>query len=78
LLKIIDKLAESIPCIEFIDLQHGSAISICDEEISLRDLKILTKGESWYNSLGYKSPIYEDEKNTMNELEIQQWMNYLP
>jgi len=38
------------------------ASSITDYDISLANLKILTKGESWYNSKGYKSSNFENEK----------------
>jgi len=67
LLTLIDKLAESIPRVKYIELQDGSAITICGEEISLRNLKILTNGESWYNSLGYKSEHHEENKQYNND-----------
>lgn len=37
-----------------ISLYDSSSIWICDQEVDLAYLKILTKGESRYNSLGYK------------------------
>ena len=40
----------------------GSTVYVCGISIGLAGLKILSKGESWYNSLGYKSNYYEDEK----------------
>ena len=67
LLTLIDKLAESIPHVKYIELRDGSAIIICGEEISLRNLKILTNGESWYNSLGYKSEHHEENKQYNND-----------
>ena len=39
LVKLIDKLAESIPRVKYIELQDDSTISMCDEDISLRNLK---------------------------------------
>lgn len=66
LIKKIDKLAEKIPKIKYIELRDGSNIKINNIEIDLAFLKILTKGESWYNSLGYVSNEYNEEK-TENE-----------
>jgi len=56
-LKIVEKLAKSIPNINYISLDDSSDISISSSEIdiNLAVLKILTKGESWYNSHGYVS-----------------------
>jgi hypothetical protein len=56
-LKIVENLAKKIPNINYISLADLSDISISSSEINidLTVLKILTKGESWYNSLGYVS-----------------------
>lgn len=59
LLKKIDDLAALMPNIKYIGLKDGS--SIYDEKINLQFLKILAKGQSWYNSLGYISDNYENE-----------------
>ena len=61
-LKRVYDLAKLIPNINFIELRDASSILICDIYISLAILKILTKGISWYNSLGYVSDNYDDEK----------------
>ena len=55
LIKVIEKLAESNPRVKYIKLEDGSSIHVCTVDIDLRYLKILTTGESWYNSFGYKS-----------------------
>jgi hypothetical protein len=62
LLEKIDELARSMPNINYIKLDDKSSIYINDYEIKLAVLKILTKGISWYNSLGYFSSNYENEK----------------
>ena len=60
LLEKINILAQELN-IESISVLDTSNILECSREISLSTIKILTKGESWYNSLGYKSTHYEDE-----------------
>ena len=55
LLRLIDRLAESIPFVEYVTLMDSSNIRICDVSISLAQLKILTTGQSWYNHYGYKT-----------------------
>ena len=55
LMRLIDRLAESIPFVEYITLMDSSNIKICDVSISLAHLKILTTGQSWYNHFGYKT-----------------------
>lgn len=60
LIKLIEKLAETISVppwssVKYIKMEDGSSIHVCSVDIDLRYLKILTTGESWYNSLGYKS-----------------------
>ena len=51
-----------------ITLGDASYIEICSLPINLAILKILTKGESWYNSLGYKSTNYDNEKKNNEAL----------
>jgi len=41
--------------VKYIKLGDNSSIHVCTVDIDLRYLKILTTGESWYNSFGYKS-----------------------
>jgi len=55
LMRLIDRLAESIPFVEYITLMDASNVRICDVSISLAQLKILTTGQSWYNHFGYKT-----------------------
>ena len=59
-IKLIEDMAKSIPVppwsrVKYIKLEDGSTIHVCTVDIDLRYLKILTTGESWYNSFGYKS-----------------------
>lgn len=59
-IKLIEEMAKSIPAppwsrVKYIKLEDGSSIHVCTVDIDLRYLKILTTGESWYNSFGYKS-----------------------
>ena len=65
-IKLIETMAKSIPAppwsrVKYIKLEDGSSINVCAGQnssgmnIDLRYLKILTTGESWYNSFGYKS-----------------------
>ncbi len=61
-LRKVDELAKKIPSVEYIGLEDQSEIIKCDHTINLAIIKILTKGESWYNSLGYVSNNYEIEK----------------
>ena len=63
LLKLVEELAKSMPNINEIRLHDESEIDIgCGIEVSLSTFKIITKGLSWYNSLGYWSENQEDEK----------------
>lgn len=57
-----------------ITLSDMSTIFVCKQLIDLAILKILTKGESWYNSLGYKSTNYDNEKKN-NEALIKKTLN---
>ena len=59
-IKLIETMAKSILAppwsrVKYIKLEDGSSIHVCTVDIDLRYLKILTTGESWYNSFGYKS-----------------------
>jgi hypothetical protein len=65
-IKLIEDMVKSIPDppwsrVKYIKLEDGSSINVCPGQnssgmnIDLRYLKILTTGESWYNSFGYKS-----------------------
>ena len=59
-IKLIEEMVKSIPAppwsrVKYIKLEDGSSIHVCTVDIDLRYLKILTTGESWYNSFGYKS-----------------------
>ena len=66
MIKLIEDMAKSMPVppwsrVKYIKLKDGSSINVCAGQsssgmnIDLRYLKILTTGESWYNSFGYKS-----------------------
>lgn len=60
-LRKVEELARIIPRIKSISLTDASSIEECSHMIDLALLKILTKGHSWYNSLGYKSSTYDIE-----------------
>lgn len=62
------KLAQMIPTVKYIGLEDVSGLDSCDYNINLAMIKILTKGESWYNSLGYVSDNYEIEKTKNKEI----------
>ena len=64
LMELMDRLAASIPTLKYIELQDDSELVFCNETIPLAYLKILTSdnAESWYGSLGYKSPTDEADK----------------
>jgi len=61
MIKLIEEMVKTIPAppwsrVKYIQLEDGSSINVCaGQNIDLRYLKILTTGESWYNSFGYKS-----------------------
>jgi hypothetical protein len=62
LLNLVETLAKSLPEIYKIGLVDESEIEIGHGiEISLSTFKIITKGISWYNSLGYWSTNKEEE-----------------
>jgi len=60
MIKMIENWAKTIQdppwsLVKYIKLEDNSSIHVCTVDIDLRYLKILTTGESWYNSFGYKS-----------------------
>jgi len=62
LLSLVDLFAKKMN-ISKISLVDGSEIETnCGISISLKYLKLLTSGESWYNSFGYISDNFENEK----------------
>jgi hypothetical protein len=63
LLDKVDELARMIQGITSIELEDKSILPICGVNINLAILKILTKGESWYNSKGYYGASRENEKH---------------
>jgi hypothetical protein len=65
-IRMVEEVFKKIPSVKKIKLTDASTISVCGESIKLSCLKILSKGESWYNSLGYyssKNPEWEKEAN---------------
>ena len=86
-IKLIETMAKSIPVppwsrVKYIKLEDGSSINVCAGQnssgmnIDLRYLKILTTGESWYNSFGYKS-LDHDANVAHNAAIINQPMDWL-
>lgn len=63
LLQMYDTLAQQMPNIKYIELEDASKIEICKQKIKLYIIKILTTGQSWYNSKGYFSKHYETERS---------------
>jgi hypothetical protein len=60
MIKMIETMAKTLPVppwslVKYIKLGDNSSIHVCTVDIKLHYLKILTTGESWYNSFGYKS-----------------------
>ena len=62
LLEKFDILASEIPNMTYVRLDDDSNIQMCGREIKLYTLKILTTGQSWYNSKGYVSDNNDDQK----------------
>jgi len=62
LLSKIEELAKSMKNIQYITLLDTSEVKMYNSNIDLAILKIVTKGESWYNNLGYVSIDYKNEK----------------
>jgi hypothetical protein len=86
-INLIETMAKSIPAppwsrVKYIKLEDGSSINVCAGQnssgmnIDLRYLKILTTGESWYNSFGYKS-VNHDANVAHNAGIINQPMDWL-
>lgn len=50
-----DEMLPKMSRIEYIELLDSSHIKICDSELQLSILKLLTTGQTWYNSKGYFS-----------------------
>jgi len=87
MIKLIETMAKSIPAppwsrVKYIKLEDGSSINVCAGQnssgmnIDLRYLKILTTGESWYNSFGYKS-VNHDANVAHNAAIINKPMDWL-
>ena len=80
-IKLIEEMAKSMPVppwsrVKYIKLEDGSSIHVCTVDIDLRYLKILTTGESWYNSFGYKS-LNHDANVAHNAVIINKPMHWL-
>jgi hypothetical protein len=61
-LKKVEEVAKLLPIkINSINLMDTSSINKCGVDLDLAIIKILTRGQSWYNSLGYYSDNYKDE-----------------
>ena len=60
-LKKVEEVAKLLPNIKSINLMDASSINKCGVDLDLAIIKILTNGQSWYNSLGYYSDNYKDE-----------------
>ena len=80
-INLIEEMAKSIPAppwsrVKYIKLEDGSSIHVCTVDIDLRYLKILTTGESWYNSFGYKS-VEHDANVAHNAVIINKPMHWL-
>ena len=80
----IEQLAVKLENISYISLEDDSTLKVYPEFdiwINLYIYKILTKGQSWYNSLGYYSDNYTEEKEdnakfkTMTIKEFQEELN---
>ena len=80
-IKLIETKAKSSPDppwprVKYIKLKDNSSIHVCTVDIDLRYLKILTTGESWYNSFGYKS-VNHDANVAHNAVIINKPMHLL-
>jgi len=69
-IQLVEKAISRMPNIKSISLIDGSTVYVCGINIKLAALKILSKGESWYNSLGYKST-YDNEEKEFNRKIIE-------
>ena len=58
---LAEKLNQKGKQIKYIELYDASHIAICNKDICLRTIKILTTGSSWCNKYGYYSKNYKNE-----------------
>jgi hypothetical protein len=65
---MVEDFAKSDQDIRFIYLDDESSINVCTVPLQLRYLKILTTGQSWYNSFDYKS--LEHDANVAHNAQI--------
>jgi hypothetical protein len=71
-LQKVEEVAKLLPNIKLIKLMDASSINKCGVDLDLAIIKILTKGQSWYNSFGYYSDNYNDEiDNNRNILQTE-------
>jgi hypothetical protein len=82
-LQLLEKVGELFEEIKYISLNDESKIALCydddeDKNISIRldILKILTKGQSWYNSLGYVSDHFDEEIQHNREIINMNMMSF--
>lgn len=71
ILEHAEKICEFLPKIKWIELHDQSAITVNQRYgigVYLSKFRILAKGESWYNSLGYYQKNYDDEKIEWNKI----------
>ena len=59
--KVEDSAISNKDSIKSIHLEDDSTINVCGVPLPLHYLKILTTGQSWYNSIGYKSSEHDDD-----------------
>ena len=76
-IKMVEAALNNIPSVKEIKIYDGSTISVCGKIIKLSCLKILSKGESWYNSLGYYSTTKEWERETNAEIIAKPFQQFL-
>jgi hypothetical protein len=55
--------------------KQKSSIKCGEYKLDLASLMILTKGQSWYNSLGYKQENYKYEENIWTEIREMKFNN---
>jgi hypothetical protein len=76
-IKRVEEALKQIPSIKKINLTDASTISVCGESIKLSCLKILSKGESWYNLLGYYSENSDLDKEANAEIIAKPFHQFL-
>lgn len=76
-LQKIEELAIKMPNVTRIVLFDGSRINKCGTDLDLAKLKILTKGESWYNSKGYVTSEYNEEKDNNKKIIESEFKNFI-